>query len=380
MAHVPPRRTLIIHFLRHGQASHNINAEPMRAAGCSFQAFLDQMREDDEHDSKLTVAGRQQAEDVAATTHARAVCASADWLVASPHSRAVDTADLVLPGCAATTRVLREEWREISGLLINAQRMTRSGLQEKYGGGASEGDGGVGGEGDEGDEDSRLSERPRGATAAWDCGQLPTEEDELWEAEALEDQLHCASRAYDGLDWIWDATAAAGAATATREGGTAGEGAAEGEEAKEATAVKEVVVAAHGGIFHMMATLHPLIVADEGMRQRFHNCELRSCVVTAEEEEPAGKVVGDDGNDDALSLPAVFDAEAANRFPEDDEQREEHWEAWRAYLGGGVGGGAEGEGGAGAAGQSWLAGVRDRAARRPVRRFHLALLHDTAKV
>ena len=65
MAHAPPRRTLIIHFLRHGQASHNINAEPMRAAGCSFQAFLDQMREDDEHDSKLTVAGRQQAGDVA---------------------------------------------------------------------------------------------------------------------------------------------------------------------------------------------------------------------------------------------------------------------------------------------------------------------------
>jgi hypothetical protein len=75
--------------------------------------------------------------------------------VASPLSRAVDTADLVI-GSANAPRVLREEWREINGDMANAQRRRRSELQTKYGGGG------------------------------WDCSQLPSEEDESWTV-AMED-------------------------------------------------------------------------------------------------------------------------------------------------------------------------------------------------
>ena len=37
---VPMEQGLVINFLRHGQAAHNINAEGMRSAGCSFEAFI----------------------------------------------------------------------------------------------------------------------------------------------------------------------------------------------------------------------------------------------------------------------------------------------------------------------------------------------------
>jgi broad specificity phosphatase PhoE len=50
-----------IHFLRHGQAMHNINAEPMRAAGCSWDEFIEAMRRDDALDSPLTELGIEQA-------------------------------------------------------------------------------------------------------------------------------------------------------------------------------------------------------------------------------------------------------------------------------------------------------------------------------
>ena len=50
-----------LHFLRHGNAQHNVNAEPLRAAGCTFQQFLDQMQIDDAFDSALTALGVEQA-------------------------------------------------------------------------------------------------------------------------------------------------------------------------------------------------------------------------------------------------------------------------------------------------------------------------------
>ena len=46
--------TKTLHFLRHGQALHNINAEPLRAAGCTFQQFLDQMKVDDDFDAEVS--------------------------------------------------------------------------------------------------------------------------------------------------------------------------------------------------------------------------------------------------------------------------------------------------------------------------------------
>ena len=40
---------------------------------------------------------------------------------------------------------------------------------------------------------------------------------------------------------------------------------------------------AHAGIFHiMLGGDHPLIVADEGLRRRFRNCELRRALLRAE--------------------------------------------------------------------------------------------------
>jgi len=142
-------------------------------------------------------------------------------ILASPLSRAVDTADLVLPPSATkkcARRIIREEWREISGWLINAQRMSQSSLQAKY--------------------------------AAWDVSTLPTEEDSLWTNE-LESEEACAERGYQGLCYIWDAI----------------------EE-------EEVAVAAHGGIFSFLMGLHPCVEADETMKERFSNCQLKSCEMT----------------------------------------------------------------------------------------------------
>ena len=278
------RDSLVVHFLRHGQATHNVRAEPLRAAGCTFEAFLAQMRADDEFDSNLTEKGIAQAKAVAESAHASAVARRVQWVVSSPHSRAVDTAETVLPGCGSV-RMLREEWREISGDLINAKRLPRSALEAKYGGGG------------------------------WDCQTgVPTEEDQLW-TEELEDSLDCATRAYYGLRFLFERTP---------------------------PEVAEVAVAGHGGIFHMAMNLHPLILADEGMQKRFENCELRSCVLTADavlgstiyggrEMNGSGGSRGDagkagDAGDDA------GDGDSSNPFPACDAARGEKWEAWKAYL------------------------------------------------
>ena len=58
-------KDLAVAFVRHGQATHNVRAEPLREAGCSFEAFLEQMRQDDEVDSELTTRGVEQATAVA---------------------------------------------------------------------------------------------------------------------------------------------------------------------------------------------------------------------------------------------------------------------------------------------------------------------------
>mmetsp|Transcript_23377 Transcript_23377/g.61389 ORF Transcript_23377/g.61389 Transcript_23377/m.61389 type:complete len:236 (-) Transcript_23377:247-954(-) len=215
------RDRFVVHFLRHGQATHNVRAEPLRAAGCSFDAFLEQMRIDDEVDSELTQRGREQAAEVAATPLAAAVRDSQCWVVSSPHVRAIDTADVVLGKGSGGVRVLREEWREISGYLDNARRRSRPEIAARY------------------------------ADGRWDTSQIPSE-DELWTLE-LEEKLPCATRAHAGLMWLWENV--------------------EGD---------SVAVAAHGGIFsYMTAGLHPLITAAPEMGARFHNCQLRSSVVTA---------------------------------------------------------------------------------------------------
>ena len=40
-----------------------------------------------------------------------------------------------------------------------------------------------------------------------------------------------------------------------------------------------MAVVAHGGVFSEMLTAHPLVSADTGTAERFHNCELRTCML-----------------------------------------------------------------------------------------------------
>jgi hypothetical protein len=82
-------------LLRHGQALHNPRAEAARENGCSFDEFLNLMREDDAFDSPLTELGENQAMQVGKDL--RQVLHNIDMIVSSPLSRALRTADLVLP-------------------------------------------------------------------------------------------------------------------------------------------------------------------------------------------------------------------------------------------------------------------------------------------
>lgn len=207
----------ILHFLRHGQASHNVRAEGLRAAGCSFPNFLKAMKEDDEFDANLTPAGKRSAQEIGEALQSK--LNGVDLAVSSPHSRSIDTADFVLP-LSIKRRVIREEWREISGLLQNARRLPRSELQKKYG--------------------------------HWDASEIPHEFDTLWGPDELEEKVNCAERGYQGLMYIW-----------------------------EKSQCEEVVISAHGGIFHYIFNMHPNIIADDALKARFHNCELRTCKMTA---------------------------------------------------------------------------------------------------
>jgi len=218
-------RSVTVHLLRHSQATHNVKAEPMREAGCSFQEFLDQMAADDELDSRLTTKG--EADAVALGERLRSSghpATQADVIISSPLSRALKTADLALPGISK--RIVREEWREISGLLLNAKRLSRSTL---------------------------AKEHPH-----WCFSGLEDDGDVYFDPNNLEDTSVCAERAYKGLAYIL-------------------------EEFHE----KEVVVSCHGGILNYLFS-HPLIHSGEGVSERFDNCEMRS--VNLEEMEGGGGV------------------------------------------------------------------------------------------
>ena len=227
--------TKIIHFLRHGQAAHNPRAEAARHAGCSYEQFLQLMKEDDAYDADLTVVGRQQAEELghvvlaaAAVAPSRTAAAATmvpaadaadllakvDLVAASTLSRAIDTADLVFPPVPSVPRLALDEWREISGLLLNAKRRPRSELARKY--------------------------------AGWDFSGVQAEQDDLWRPAALEEQAAVAARGYAGLRRLW------------------------------ALPFRNVVIAAHGGIFHFLLDSpgHPAVLADDAVRRRFGNCEL----------------------------------------------------------------------------------------------------------
>jgi len=209
----------ILHLVRHGQALHNVRAEAARSAGCSFDEFLQLMREDDAVDADLTPIGVQQAEAVRDDTTARP-----QLVVASPLSRALQTADIIFGAGATAPRspppfVCLETFRERNGLLLNGMRRPASFLRERFG--AVDFDDIA-----PGDED-----------AAW----------HEWGDKRLENAPTCAKRAYAGLQWI----------------------AARPEE--------DIALVAHGGLFDAMTNHLPeLIASDDGTSERFHNCELRT--------------------------------------------------------------------------------------------------------
>eukprot|EP00933_Yihiella_yeosuensis_P034537 TRINITY_DN28007_c0_g1_i1.p1 TRINITY_DN28007_c0_g1~~TRINITY_DN28007_c0_g1_i1.p1 ORF type:complete len:244 (+),score=45.71 TRINITY_DN28007_c0_g1_i1:135-866(+) len=206
-----------LHFVRHGQALHNINAEAMHAAGCSFQEFLDQMALDDAFDAPLTDTGVSQAT-AAGDKFGRqgGHLAGVQLVVSSPLSRALDTADLVLPAAPNVRRVALEDLREILGLMENAKRRTSSELSSLY--------------------------------PSWDFSAL-VEHDELW-TEELEEKSLCAHRGFQVLKWVW-----------------------EREE-------NEILVVGHGGIFKFLFEMHPRVQADSGIRDRFTNCEVRTAILS----------------------------------------------------------------------------------------------------
>lgn len=249
----PTKRLIII---RHGQAMHNPRAENARAEGCSHARFMEIMRQDDCFDSPLTALGKQQAREGEARFGR--LLQSVDLVVSSPLSRAVETADIMLPPPAleespqpphsidapsevnathsrsfATSsslaiskqkRIVLENLREINGWLLNAKRRERSDLEKRF-------------------------------HSSWDFSQI-TEKDETW-TEELESQPDCAERGYRSL-----------LSLAQRP-------------------ERSMVVVAHGGLLRFTMNQHPKVSVLDGrnggskgdarcVKSRFGNCEMRA--------------------------------------------------------------------------------------------------------
>jgi broad specificity phosphatase PhoE len=149
--------------LRHGQATHNPRAEAAREAGCTFDEFLELMRQDDSLDADLTDLGRAQAQQVHAM-HQHAL-SSLDAVISSPLSRALHTADLAAPH--VSIRVVDEAFREINGILLNAKRRSKSELTRLF--------------------------------PTWSLEGVEREHDGDWTAHELEDKQACGERGYHGL-------------------------------------------------------------------------------------------------------------------------------------------------------------------------------------
>jgi broad specificity phosphatase PhoE len=207
-----------IRFLRHGQAMHNVNAERMRESGCSYEAFIQAMKDDDHFDSPLTALGRSQAADTAALPACRAVGATVDLVVSSTLSRAIDTADLTFPvNRTQGRRLCTDSVREILGMLLNGKRRLKSELAALY--------------------------------PHWDFEAVESEEDVLWEAwgDELEGADATKMRAHACLEWLW-----------YRE-------------------EQDIALVGHGGIFSLLTNDHAFVECGAGVGARFANCELRSC-------------------------------------------------------------------------------------------------------
>jgi len=222
-----------LYILRHGQATHNPRAEAARSNGCSHEEFMELMRQDDSLDSELTDLGMSQAR----TVHQH-YCANKleggkiQLVVTSPLSRALQTADLAIP--FVKNRVCIEDVREINGWLLNAQRRTKSALQQTF--------------------------------PTWNFDALETEEDKLWTPE-LESQADCSERGYQGLCWLLERPE------------------------------DSIFLVCHGGILRFTMNQHDCVKmvdgrtgkVDQDITARFGNCELRRYNLQWEDSDSSEK-------------------------------------------------------------------------------------------
>lgn len=216
-------RTQTISFARHGQAQHNVRAERMRDEGCDFDAFIAQMKVDDAFDAELTERGREEARAAHAALPAGV---SPELVVASPLSRAIETARILYPDrAAAGTFVAVEELREWSGQLENGRRRPSAELAAKFPG--------------------------------LDVAQLPADETN-WDPVDLEAEASVAARGLAALAWL----------------------------AKRPE--DRIAVVAHGGLLavlfdgphHGGHTTDFVDDPDNVLGPRFANCEVRTVRVT----------------------------------------------------------------------------------------------------
>lgn len=258
-AAMSPFTTKRLYIIRHGQAMHNPRAEKARAEGCSHDEFLEIMRQDDHLDAPLTKLGVEQAKNGEARYGH--LLQDAELVVSSPLSRAMQTADAIVPPSTSDTeantahsstssqsttdhharsfatsssslnlapkRLVFESLREINGWLLNAKRRSRSDLEKDF--------------------------------PAWDFSELEDEEDCLWTDE-LETQPDCAERGYLSLLSL----------------------------AKRPE--QKMVIVAHGGLLRFTMNMHPRVGVRDGRnvgkaddtadlrcsKSRFGNCEVRA--------------------------------------------------------------------------------------------------------
>ena len=204
-------------IVRHGQAQHNPRAEAAREKGCTMKEFIALMREDDALDARLTDFGKEQA---TAARLSRDVAASIQLVVSSTLSRAIETADRIIPPSPTEhARVCSELFREVNGDMLNVKRRNRSELIRSF--------------------------------PDWNFDDVE-EEDLLWTPE-MEDLDLVAERGYLGLKWLMERPE------------------------------EKILLVSHGGILKYMMERQPQIVLKDERSEsggkpvdsRFDNCEIR---------------------------------------------------------------------------------------------------------
>mmetsp|Transcript_7916 Transcript_7916/g.11421 ORF Transcript_7916/g.11421 Transcript_7916/m.11421 type:complete len:410 (+) Transcript_7916:75-1304(+) len=257
-------------IIRHGQATHNPRAEKAKEEGCSHDEFMELMRQDDSLDAELTDWGQMQAKQLSESlrqcTTSSDIFHKVQLIVSSPLSRAIHTADLVLPRNAAAIadsssssllggvnqldhhtssnrhrRVCVEHFREINGWLLNAQRRNKTDLCQRF--------------------------------PLWEMTELQHHDDVLWQPHKLEDTQDCAQRGYEGLCWLTERPE------------------------------HNIALVSHGGILRFTMNDHPYVRVVDGRRgKRPGGLPASSCSSISDEDN-----VTDENSNEKRSVHARFD-------------------------------------------------------------------------